>query len=48
VDPRYARQRRVAILSFSASTASLILLIGGVAMFELVGPGIHSLVGGAG
>jgi polysaccharide chain length determinant protein (PEP-CTERM system associated) len=48
VDPRYARQRRVAILSFSAFTASLILLIGGVAMFELVGPGIHSLVGGAG
>ncbi|MEQ9562900.1 MAG: GNVR domain-containing protein, partial [Woeseiaceae bacterium] len=48
VDPRYARQRRVAILSFAASTASLILLIGGVALFELVGPGIHSLVSGAG
>lgn len=48
VDPRYARQRRVAILSFSASTAGLVLLIGAVAVFELVGSGIHSLVGGAG
>lgn len=47
-DPRYARQRRMAILSFSASTAGLVLLIAVVAMFELVGPGIHSLVGGAG
>jgi len=48
VDPRFARQRRVAILSFSTATAGLVLLMGGVALFELVGPGIHSLTGGAG
>ena len=48
VDARNARQRRMAILSFSTSTAGLILLIGGVAVFELLGPGIHSLIGGAG
>ena len=48
VDSRLARQRRVATLSFSAATAGLVLLIGSVALFELVGPGIHSLTGGAG
>ena len=48
VDSRHARQRRAAVLSFSTATAGLVLLIGGVALFELVGPGIHSLTGGAG
>ncbi len=48
VDPRLAGQRRAAMLSFSIATASLILLIGGFALFELVGPGIHSLTGDAG
>lgn len=48
MDQLRARNRRAAILSFSASTAGLVLLIGGVAIFELVGPGIHSLLGGAG
>jgi len=47
-DQRRVRQRRMAIFSFSAATAGLILLIGGVALFELVGPGIHSLAGGVG
>ncbi len=45
VDPRFAQQRRVAVLSFSTAIAGLILLIGGVALLELVGPGIHSLTG---
>jgi len=47
-DPHHARQRRAAILSFSTATACLVLLIGGAALFEVVGPGIHSLAGGAG
>ncbi len=48
VDSRFARQRRMAILSFSTSIVGLVLLIGGVALFEIVGPGIHSLTVGAG
>ena len=48
VDPQTARQRRAAILSFSTASAGLFLLIGSVAVFELIGPGIHSLLGGAG
>lgn len=47
VDANHARQRRVAVLAFSTAIAGLILLIGGVALFELAGPGIHSLSGGA-
>jgi len=47
VDPRFARQRRVVILSFSTSIVGLLLLIGGVMLYELVGPGIHSLTVGA-
>lgn len=47
VDSRIARQRRVAIIWFSTATAGLVLLIGGVALVELVGPGIHSLTGGS-
>ena len=48
VDSRHARQRRAAILSFSTATIGLVLLISGVAIFELVGPGIHALIGGTG
>jgi hypothetical protein len=48
VDSRRARRRRAAILSFSTATAGLVLLIAGLAIFELVGPGIHALIGGAG
>jgi len=48
VDSRLARQRRVTALAFSTATAGLVLFIGGVAVFELVGPGIHSLMVGAG
>ena len=47
-DARFVRQRRAAILAFSTATAGLVLLIGGVAVFEVAGPGIHSLVGGNG
>lgn len=47
VDPNFAKQRRASIVSFAGATAGLVLLIGGVAMFELVGPGIHSLTGGS-
>lgn len=48
VDARHARRRRMALLSFSTSIAGLFILIGGVMMFEVVGPGIHSLTVGAG
>jgi len=48
VDSRFARQRRVEVLSFSTATAGLVLLIGGFALFEFIGPGIQSLAGGAG
>ena len=48
VDPRLARRRRVAAFSFSAATACLVLLISSAAMIELIGPGIHSLMGGLG
>jgi hypothetical protein len=48
LDPRFARQRRVAVLSFSTSIVGLVLLIGGVMVYELVGPGIHSLTVGMG
>jgi polysaccharide chain length determinant protein (PEP-CTERM system associated) len=47
-DPRFAQQRRVAIVSFSTSIVSFLLLIGGVMFYELVGPGIHALTVGAG
>jgi hypothetical protein len=47
VASRHAQQRRVAFLWFSSAIAGLVLLVGGVALFEVVGPGIHSLVGGA-
>jgi polysaccharide chain length determinant protein (PEP-CTERM system associated) len=47
VDSRRAQQRRVAFLWFSSAVAGLVLLVGGVALIEVVGPGIHSLVGGA-
>ena len=47
LDPRAAARRRFAIATFSAAIAALVLVVGGVALFELVGPGIHSLVGGA-
>jgi polysaccharide chain length determinant protein (PEP-CTERM system associated) len=47
VDSAAASRRRWALLSFAAAIGGLVLLVVGVAAFELVGPGIHSLVGGA-
>ncbi len=47
VDPRLVLRQRLAMAFFSAAIASLVLVVGGVALYELVGPGIHSLVGGA-
>jgi polysaccharide chain length determinant protein (PEP-CTERM system associated) len=47
VDPRAASRRRFALASFSAAIVALVLVIGGAAMYEILGPGIHSLVGGA-
>jgi polysaccharide chain length determinant protein (PEP-CTERM system associated) len=47
VDPGLLSRRRVALVSFSAAIVGLVLVIGGVAVYEVAGPGIHSLVGGA-
>jgi polysaccharide chain length determinant protein (PEP-CTERM system associated) len=47
LDRRVATKTRFAIASFSAAIAALVLVIGGAALYELLGPGIHSLVGGA-
>src|SRR5690606_12516819 len=46
-DPAAAARRRWAVASFAVAIAGLILAIGGVALLELVGPGVHSLVVGA-
>jgi polysaccharide chain length determinant protein (PEP-CTERM system associated) len=45
--PQRAWRRRVALASFSAAIAALVLLIGGFALYELVGPGVRTLAGGA-
>ncbi|HZL96473.1 MAG TPA: XrtA system polysaccharide chain length determinant [Vicinamibacterales bacterium] len=47
VDPLLAQKRRFEVATFSAAIGGLVLVIGGVALFELVGSGVHSLVGGA-
>jgi polysaccharide chain length determinant protein (PEP-CTERM system associated) len=47
LDTRLVHKRYMALASFSVAVVALVLLIGGVALFELVGPGIHSLVGTA-
>ncbi len=46
LDPRLVARRRHAAALFSLAIAGLVLTVGGVALYELVGPGIHSLVGG--
>lgn len=46
LSPHHAWQRRMELASFSAAIACLVLVIGGVAVYELVGPGVHSLLGG--
>jgi polysaccharide chain length determinant protein (PEP-CTERM system associated) len=47
VDPQVVAKRRLARASFALAMVSLVLLFGAVAAFELVGPGVHSLLGGA-
>lgn len=47
VDPRAATRRRLALASLSTAIVALVLVLGGAALYELAGPGIHSLVGGA-
>jgi hypothetical protein len=47
LDPQAEGRRRLALLSFSAAVAALVVVIGSAALYELVGPGIHSLVGGS-
>jgi polysaccharide chain length determinant protein (PEP-CTERM system associated) len=47
LDGRLLAKRRRALVSFSAALAGLFVMIGGVALYELLGPGIHSLLGGA-
>ncbi len=47
VGSRAAARRWLAVASFTAALGALVLIIGGLALYELVGPGIHSLVGGA-
>jgi polysaccharide chain length determinant protein (PEP-CTERM system associated) len=46
LDEGAAARTRFAVASFSAAVAALVLLIGGAAVYEVLGPGIHSLVGG--
>jgi polysaccharide chain length determinant protein (PEP-CTERM system associated) len=47
LDPKVALKRRAALASFSLAIGALVLMIGGAALYEVFGPGIHSLVGGA-
>jgi len=47
LDPRLVTRRRHAVAVFSLAIASLVLTVGGAALYEVAGPGIHSLMGGA-
>jgi len=47
IDPQLMARRRHELASFSAAIAGLVLLVGVVVVYELVGPGVHSLLGGA-
>lgn len=47
LDPRLVAKRRRELLKFSAAVAGLVVVVAGVALYEVVGPGIHSLVSGA-
>ena len=47
LDTQIVAQRRVQLVSFAVAVVGLVLTIGGVAVFEAMGPGIHSFVGGA-
>lgn len=47
LDAQIVAQRRVQVMSFSVAVVGLVLTIGGVAVFEVLGPGIHTFVSGA-
>lgn len=47
VDPQLVARRRFAFASFGVAIVSLVVLVGSVALIELVGPGVRSLLGGA-
>ena len=47
LDPGAASKRRLALASFSAAIAALFVVVLGAALYEILGPGIHSLIGGA-
>ncbi|HEY8549718.1 MAG TPA: XrtA system polysaccharide chain length determinant [Vicinamibacterales bacterium] len=47
LDPMARIRRRVELVSFIMAVGALVAATGAVALFELVGPGVHSLVGGA-
>jgi hypothetical protein len=47
LDSQAEARRRFALLSFSAAVAALVLVVGSAALYEILGPGIHSLVGGS-
>ena len=47
VDAHKASRRRWEFASVAAAVAGLVLVIGGVAVYELVGSGIHALISGA-
>jgi polysaccharide chain length determinant protein (PEP-CTERM system associated) len=46
LDPRAGVRRRLEAAWFSAAIVGLVLIVGAAALYELVGPGIHSLVSG--
>ncbi len=46
LDPRATFRRRLALASFSAAIGGMFALVAGAALYEAVGPGVHSLLGG--
>lgn len=47
LDSRATLRRRLALVSFSVAIAGLFAVVAGAALYEAVGPGVHSLLGGA-
>jgi polysaccharide chain length determinant protein (PEP-CTERM system associated) len=45
-DPLALSRRRRALAAFSGAVGALVLVVGAAAAYELLGPGIHSVVGG--
>jgi hypothetical protein len=47
LDRRHLWKRRMAVVTFSAAMASLVLVVFAVALYEILGPGLHSILRGA-